>query len=81
MGSGAPGFEPDLVVYKELRIVGAFGVDSPAYAEAFAPPTSGRYPFADIPRVVADLDGAEEILLLMAGEAARRPRSDGVIIP
>src|SRR5207244_12214604 len=27
---GAPGFAPDLVVYKELRIIGAFGVDGTA---------------------------------------------------
>jgi alcohol dehydrogenase len=27
----APGFNPDVVVYKEIRIMGALGVDAPAY--------------------------------------------------
>jgi len=73
VGVGAPGFEPDHVVYKELRILGAFGVDSSAYERAFDLLTSGKYPFADIPRRVADLDGAEDLLLTMAGEAGPPP--------
>ena len=45
-----PGFSPDLVVYKELRILGALGVDAPAYRAALDLLASGRYPFADLPR-------------------------------
>jgi alcohol dehydrogenase len=34
LGSGAPGFSPDLVVFKELRIIGALGVEVTAYRAA-----------------------------------------------
>lgn len=33
-GGGAPRFEPDLLVYKELHVVGALGVEYPAYRAA-----------------------------------------------
>ena len=33
-GSGAPGFSPDAVVLKELRVLGALGVDATAYRAA-----------------------------------------------
>ena len=33
-GGGAPGFEPDTLVYKELHISGALGVEYPAYRAA-----------------------------------------------
>ena len=29
-----PGFDPDLIVYKELRVLGALGVDTAAYTDA-----------------------------------------------
>jgi len=80
-GAGAPGFEPDLVVYKELRIIGAFGVDSAAYVRAFDLLTSDKYPFAEVPRQVADLDHAEDLLLTMAGESAEVPPLHGVLVP
>jgi alcohol dehydrogenase len=80
-GAGAPGFEPDLVVYKELHIVGAFGVDSPAYERAFALLTSGKYPFADIPRAVAPLAGAEDLILTMSGETDETPPLHAVLVP
>lgn len=80
-GAGAPGFEPDLVVYKELRIVGAFGVDSSAYRRAFDLLTSGRYPFADIPRLVAPLEDAEDVILTMAGEKDETPPLHAVLVP
>jgi alcohol dehydrogenase len=80
-GTGAPGFEPDLVVYKEITIRGALGVDGPAYATAFELLTSGKYPFADIPRRVAHLDDAEDLLLTMAGEGAEPPPVHGVLVP
>ena len=45
-----PGFWPDLIVYKELRILGALGVDAAAYRDALDLLASGRFPFADLPR-------------------------------
>ncbi len=74
-----PGFWPDHVVYKELRILGALGVDAPAYRAALDLLASGRYPFADLPRRRAGLDGADALLRAMAGEGdapAARPRRD-----
>ncbi len=65
-----PGFWPDLIVYKELRMLGALGVDAPAYRAAIDLLASGRYPFADLPRRVADLDGASDLLSEMGGSQA-----------
>ena len=75
-----PGFWPDLIVFKELHIVGALGVDAPAYRAALALLASGRYPFADVPRRVEGLDGAEELLQTMAGERGEPP-VHGVLSP
>lgn len=80
-GKGTPGFEPDIVVFKEVRIQGALGVDERAYDAAFALLTSGRYPFADVPRRVAKLDEAEDLLLTMAGEKDETPPLHGVLTP
>ncbi len=44
VGSGAPGFSPDVVVFKELRVLGALGVDATAYRAALDLLVSGRYP-------------------------------------
>ena len=45
-----PGFDPDQIVYKELRVLGALGVDTAAYTQAFELLASGRFPFEDLPR-------------------------------
>jgi alcohol dehydrogenase len=77
---GAPGFAPDDVVFKELRILGALGVDTAAYRAALDLIASGRYPFADLPRRQVGLDGVEHLLLAMAGEAGVPP-VHGVLTP
>jgi alcohol dehydrogenase len=76
-----PGFWPDLIVFKEIRILGALGVDSPAYREALAILGSGRYPFADLPRRTATLTGAAELIEQMAGEREGPPPVHGVLVP
>ena len=76
-----PGFWPDLVVYKELRILGALGVDAPAYRAALDLLASGRYPFADLPRRTVPLDGADELVRSMAGESDIPPPVHGVLTP
>ena len=68
-GSGAPGFDPDAVVYKELRVLGALGVDAVAYEEALRVLAGGRWDFAGISRRVVGLDGVASLLAAMAGEA------------
>ncbi|HET9874409.1 MAG TPA: zinc-binding dehydrogenase [Mycobacterium sp.] len=79
--SGAPGFSPDVVVAKELRVLGALGVDSGAYRVALGLLASGRYPFASLPRRCAGLDDAEDLLAAMAGERDTPPPVHGVIRP
>jgi alcohol dehydrogenase len=74
-------FQPDHIVFKELRVVGALGVDSGAYLAALALLASGRYPFADLPRRVAALDDAEELIRSLAGEGDEPPPVHGVIAP
>jgi alcohol dehydrogenase len=73
-GSDAlPGFSSDLVVYKELRIIGALGVDTAAYESALELLASGAFPFADLPRVVAGFDEMPALLATMAGEGEPPP--------
>jgi len=80
-GGAVPEFQADHVVYKELRIVGALGVDSAAYRAALELLAAGRYPFADLPRRVVGLDGAEDLIRSLAGEAGVAPPVHGVIAP
>lgn len=74
-------FQPDHIVFKELRVVGALGVDSGAYRAALELLASGRYPFADLPRRVAALDVAEELIRSLAGQGDAPPPVHGVIAP
>ncbi len=81
-GSGeTPGFWPDLIVYKELRILGALGVDSTSYEQALQMLVSRRYPFAELPRRRVGLDEAAGLLAEMAGEGSSAPPVHGVIEP
>lgn len=66
-GSGAPGFEPDHVVYKELRVLGALGVDVVAYRAALDLLASGRHPFSELPRAEVSLGELEPLLRRLAG--------------
>jgi alcohol dehydrogenase len=77
----APGFRSDTVVYKELRIIGALGVDVEAYRAAFDLLGSGRYPFADLERRVVGFDGLADLLATMAGEGDETPPVHGVFVP
>jgi alcohol dehydrogenase len=78
-----PGFAPDHIVYKELHIIGALGVDAVAYRAALDVLASGRWPFEDLPRQVVGLDGLDPLLRTMAGEGdpAHLPPVHGVVVP
>jgi alcohol dehydrogenase len=80
-GVGAPGFSPDMVVFKELRILGALGVDVTAYRAALELLASGRYPFESLARRCVQLDDAEDLLATMAGERDDVPPVHGVLTP
>lgn len=77
----ASGFNPDHVVFKELRILGALGVDYPAYEAALRLLASGKYPFAELPRRAAGLDTLEPLIKTMAGEGDPDIPVHGVLAP
>ena len=84
MRSFAPvdGFVPDMIVAKELRVLGALGVDAAAYRAAFGLLVAGSWPFADLPRRCAGFDDASELLASMAGEPGAAPAPvHGVFVP
>jgi alcohol dehydrogenase len=70
----APGFHPDVVVFKELRVLGALGVDRPAYQAALDLLAAGVFPFADLPRAIAGFDTVEQLLQTMSGAPTPGPR-------
>jgi alcohol dehydrogenase len=76
-----PGFSPDHVVYKELRLMGALGVDAIAYGAALDLLASGRWPFEELPRRCAGLDGVEDLVRTMAGEGDGDPPVHAVVRP
>jgi alcohol dehydrogenase len=76
----APGFNPDVVVYKEIRIMGALGVDAPAYRVALDLLARGRYPFDELARRVVGFGDLDDLLRSMAGEGAAPP-VHGVVNP
>jgi alcohol dehydrogenase len=78
--ASTPGFTPDTIVYKELRILGALGVDMSDYQAALDLLASGKYPFASLDRRVVGLDGADDLLKTLAGEGGIPPMH-GVIRP
>lgn len=78
--ASTPGFNPDTIVYEELRVMGALGVDMPDYQAAIDLLATGKYPFASLDREVVDLDGADALLQTMAGEGGMPP-THGVIRP
>jgi len=78
---GAPGFAPDQIVYKELTVQGALGVDVTAYGAALKMLADARYPFASLPRQVAGFDDLEGLIQVMAGEAPGAAPVHGVFSP
>ena len=76
-----PGFRADVIVLKELRIIGTRGTDRPEFEAAVRLLSSGRYPFAEVPRGVASLEGVSELLATMAGERDSAPPPFAVLVP
>jgi alcohol dehydrogenase len=79
-GEPVPAFSADHLVYKELRVIGALGVDTDAYRAALDLLAGGRFPFADLSRQEVPLDGVERLLQAMAGEGDPPP-VHGVVRP
>jgi alcohol dehydrogenase len=78
---GTPGFQPDHIVYKELRVIGALGVDVRAYQRAIDLLAAGTWPFESLPRTTAGLDTLEQLIQVLAGERPGSPPVHGVFVP
>jgi alcohol dehydrogenase len=78
--AGSAGFDPDLVVYKELRVLGALGVDVVAYRAALDLLAAGD-PYAGVPHEIVGFGRAAALLQTMAGEDGGTPPVHGVIAP
>jgi alcohol dehydrogenase len=68
-GETVPDLNVDLVVYKELRVLGALGVDVAAYRAALDLLASGRHPFADMEHRTAGFDDVNDMLQDMSSGA------------
>ncbi len=79
--ASTPGFNPDHIVYKELRVQGALGVDVRAYRAALEMLASQRYPFGELPRQTAGFDNLEPLIQVMAGDRPGQPPVHGVFVP
>ncbi len=77
-----PGFVPDLIVLKELRVLGALGVEVSEYRAALDLLTTPEAAaLTSAPRRTVGLAEAEDLLLAMAGERTSAPPVHGVIDP
>src|SRR5262249_34758811 len=79
--ASTPGFNADHIVYKELRVLCALGVDVRAYRAALEMLASRRHPLAALPRRGARFDDVERLIQVMAGEASGEPPVHGVFAP
>ena len=75
-------FLPDVVVTKELTIVGTMGMDVDAYRPALELLAESADRLVDLSRITAGFDGAAELLATMAGSGAGGPPPlHGVFVP
>ncbi len=79
--AGAPDFNPDHIVFKELRVIGALGVDVTAYRPALAMLAGGRYPFDELAREVVGFDDLEPLIQRLAGERDGKVPVHAVFVP
>ncbi len=76
-----PDFVSDLVVVKELRLIGAFGVTSRAYEAAIRLIESGRVPLARLHTHDFALDEAEHAIQVLAGEVPGEQSIHSCLLP
>jgi len=79
-GDGMSRFNSDALVYKEVHLLGALGVQVPSYEAALALLASRRMPFADIDRGVVGFDGLADLLEALAGGSPDTPLHS-VVVP
>lgn len=76
-----PDFVSDLIVVKEITVMGAFGVTSRAYRSAIRLIESGRVPLERMHTHDFPLEEAEQAILTLAGRAAGRASIHSCLIP
>lgn len=79
--SKASGFDPDLIVLKEVQVRGALGVDTDSYRRALNMLASGDHPFEEVARRTAGFDSIEALLRSMAGDEGDAPPLHAVFSP
>jgi len=85
--AGVKGFKPvpdfvsDLIVVKELRVMGAFGVTSPSYRAAIRTIEAGRVPVARMHTHDFALEDAEHAIRLLAGEIEGEQSIHSCLVP
>jgi threonine dehydrogenase-like Zn-dependent dehydrogenase len=85
--AGVKGFKPvpeflsDLIVVKELHLMGAFGVTSPAYRAAIRTIEAGRIPVARMHTHDFALEDAEHAIRLLNGEIAGEQSIHSCLVP
>jgi len=76
-----PDFVSDLVVVKELHILGAFGVTSPSYRAAIRLIESGRVPVERMHTHDFALEDAERAIQMLAGEVPGEHSVHSCLVP
>jgi threonine dehydrogenase-like Zn-dependent dehydrogenase len=85
--AGVKGFKPvpdfvsDLIVVKELHLLGAFGVTSPSYAAAIRLIEAGRVPVERMHTHDFALEDAEHAIRLLAGEIPGEQSIHSCLVP
>ena len=80
-GKPVPDFLSDLIVVKELRLMGAFGVTSPSYRAAIRTIEAGRIPVARMHTHDVALEDAEHAIRLLAGEIPGEQSIHSCLVP
>ena len=78
---GAPDLHADAIIWKELTVRGALGVDAPVYRKALDLLEQRKFPFDLLSRREVGLDETSALLATMAGNGDAPPPVHGVIVP
>ena len=78
---GAPDLHADAIIWKEITVRGALGVDAPVYRKALDLLAQKKFPFDLFSRREVGLDDTSELLTTMAGNGDAPPPVHGVIVP
>ena len=78
---GAPDLHADAIIWKELTVKGALGVDAPVYRRALELLAERKFPFELFSRREVGLNEAADLLTDMAGKGSKPPPVHGVIVP